>query len=154
MSQTHPGPARPVEAEQKPRISVGERVRDYLTTTDHKKIGNLYLVTSFAFFLVAGVMAMLMRAELARPGLQILSAQQYDELFTIHGTIMMLLFATPTFAGLANAIMPLQIGAPDVAFPRLNALTYWLFLFGGLTVLSGFLTSGARRPSAGSPTRR
>ncbi|MFE0362141.1 aa3-type cytochrome oxidase subunit I [Streptomyces griseoaurantiacus] len=146
MSQTHPGPARPVEAEQKPRISVGERVRDYLTTTDHKKIGNLYLVTSFAFFLVAGVMAMLMRAELARPGLQILSAQQYDELFTIHGTIMMLLFATPTFAGLANAIMPLQIGAPDVAFPRLNALTYWLFLFGGLTVLSGFLTSGGAAP--------
>ncbi|WP_329141102.1 aa3-type cytochrome oxidase subunit I [Streptomyces sp. NBC_00670] len=146
MSQTHPGPAKPVEADQNPRISVGERVRDYLTTTDHKKIGNLYLVTSFSFFLLAGLLAMLMRAELARPGLQIVTEHQYNQLFTIHGTIMMLLFATPTFAGLANAIMPLQIGAPDVAFPRLNALTYWLFLFGGLTVLSGFLTSEGAAP--------
>ena len=83
---------------------------------------------------------MVMRAELARPGLQLVSAQQYNELFTVHGTIMMLLFATPTFAGFANAVMPLQIGAPDVAFPRLNAFTYWVFLFGGLMVLAGFLT--------------
>ncbi|WP_377273959.1 cytochrome c oxidase subunit I [Peterkaempfera sp. SMS 1(5)a] len=112
----------------------------WLTTTDHKVIGNLYLATSFGFFLVAGVMAMLMRAELARPGLQIVTAQQYNELFTIHGTIMLLLFATPTFTGFANAVMPLQIGSPDVAFPRLNAFTYWVFLFGGLMVLAGFLT--------------
>ncbi|RST08535.1 cytochrome ubiquinol oxidase subunit I, partial [Streptomyces sp. WAC05950] len=84
----------------------------WLTTTDHKVIGNLYLVTAFGFFLFAGVLAMVMRAELARPGLQIVSNQQYNELFTIHATIMMLLFATPTFTGFANAIMPLQIGAP------------------------------------------
>jgi cytochrome c oxidase subunit 1 len=146
MSQTHPGPAKPVQADHSPRVSTGERVRDWLTTTDHKKIGNLYLVTSFCFFLVAGLMAMVMRAELARPGMQIVNQHEYNQLFTIHGTIMMLLFATPTFAGLANAIMPLQIGAPDVAFPRLNALSYWLFLFGGLTVLSGFLTSGGAAP--------
>ncbi|MEV7687457.1 cytochrome c oxidase subunit I [Streptomyces bungoensis] len=137
MSQTHPGQGLQ-EGARSPRVQTGDRIRDYLTTTDHKKIGNLYLVTSFGFFLFAGLLAMLMRAELARPGLQIVSAQQYNELFTVHGTIMMLLFATPTFTGFANAVMPLQIGAPDVAFPRLNALTYWLFLFGGLTVLSSF----------------
>jgi cytochrome c oxidase subunit 1 len=119
---------------------LGRTLLRWLTTTDHKVIGNLYMVTSFSFFLAAGLMAMAMRAELARPGLQFLSNQQYNELFTIHGTIMMLLFATPLFTGLANAVMPLQIGAPDVAFPRLNAFTYWVYLFGGLTVLSGFLT--------------
>ncbi|MDQ0687222.1 cytochrome c oxidase subunit 1 [Streptomyces achromogenes] len=125
-----------------PRVVTGSRIRNFLTTTDHKTIGNMYLVTAFAFFLLAGVLAMLMRAELARPGLQIVSKEQYNQLFTIHGTIMMLLFATPTFAGFANAIMPLQIGAPDVAFPRLNALTYWLFLFGGLIVVSGLAVPG------------
>ncbi|MDT0429330.1 cytochrome c oxidase subunit I [Streptomyces sp. DSM 41770] len=114
---------------------------DLLSTTDHKVIGNMYLVTSFAFFLFAGLLAMLMRAELARPGMQIVSPEQYNQLFTVHGTIMMLLFATPTFTGFANAIMPLQIGAPDVAFPRLNAFTYWVYLFGGLLVVSGFLTA-------------
>ncbi|MFH8217891.1 cytochrome c oxidase subunit I [Streptomyces sp. NPDC018057] len=138
MTQTHPGLDEPRHRTRPPRGRTGERIRDYLTTTDHKKIGNLYLVTAFCFFLAAGIMAMLMRAELARPGLQIMSADRYNQLFTLHGTIMMLLFATPTFAGFANAVMPLQIGAPDVAFPRLNALTYWFFLFGGLTVVSGF----------------
>ncbi|MEV6793451.1 cytochrome c oxidase subunit I [Streptomyces sp. NPDC051320] len=123
------------------RLRTGQAFLSYVTTTDHKKIGSMYLVTSFGFFLFAGVLAMGMRAELARPGLQIWSNQQYNQLFTIHGTIMMLLFATPTFTGFANAIMPLQIGAPDVAFPRLNAFTYWVFLFGGLMVIGGFLTA-------------
>ncbi|GHF65141.1 putative cytochrome c oxidase subunit 1-beta [Streptomyces mashuensis] len=121
------------------RVRAGDRLLGWLTTTDHKVIGNLYLVTAFGFFLLAGLMAMVMRAELARPGLQLVTTGQYNQLVTIHGTIMMLLFATPMFAGFANAVMPLQIGAPDVAFPRLNALTYWLFLFGGLIVVSGFL---------------
>ncbi|WP_438489462.1 aa3-type cytochrome oxidase subunit I [Streptomyces sp. S186] len=125
-----------------PRVRAGRRIMKYLTTTDHKVIGNMYLATAFGFFLFAGVLAMLMRAELARPGMQIFSHEQYNQLFTIHGTVMMLLFATPTFAGFANAVMPLQIGAPDVAFPRLNALTYWFFLFGGLTVVSGLVVPG------------
>ncbi|MCZ9345905.1 cbb3-type cytochrome c oxidase subunit I, partial [Streptomyces sp. TRM76130] len=90
--------------------------------------------------LIAGLLAMVIRAELARPGMQIVSAEQYNQAFTMHGTIMLLLFATPTFAGFANAIMPLQIGAPDVAFPRLNMLSYWLFAFGGFIVLASFLT--------------
>ncbi|MEU7062155.1 cytochrome c oxidase subunit I [Streptomyces sp. NPDC046161] len=122
------------------RTRHGTTVLRWLSTTDHKVIGSLYLVTAFAFFLFAGVLAMTMRAELARPGMQFMSNQQYNELFTIHGTIMMLLFATPTFTGFANALMPLQIGAPDVAFPRMNAFTYWVYLFGGLMVLGGFLT--------------
>ncbi|WP_329375998.1 cytochrome c oxidase subunit I [Streptomyces sp. NBC_01351] len=123
------------------RAGQGSAVLRWLSTTDHKVIGNLYLVTAFCFFLFAGLLAMAMRAELARPGLQLISNQQYNEAFTIHATIMMLLFATPTFTGFANAIMPLQIGAPDVAFPRLNAFTYWVYLFGGLLVISGFLTA-------------
>jgi cytochrome c oxidase subunit I len=119
----------------------GRTVVKWLTTTDHKTIGNLYLISSFTFFLVGGVMALLMRAELFSPGLQVVQTkEQYNQLFTMHGTIMLLLFATPLFAGFTNAIMPLQIGAPDVAFPRLNALAYWMYLFGGLIVLSGFLT--------------
>ncbi|KAA6222724.1 cytochrome c oxidase subunit I [Streptomyces albofaciens JCM 4342] len=113
---------------------------DWLTTTDHKKIGHLYLVTAFGFFLVGGLLALLMRAELARPGLQILTNEEFNQAFTMHGTIMLLLFATPAFAGFANEIMPLQIGSPDVAFPRLNMLSYWLFLFGGLIVLASLLT--------------
>jgi cytochrome c oxidase subunit 1 len=123
---------------------LGKVVVSWITSTDHKVIGKLYLSTSFAFFLIAGLMAMIMRAELAQPGMQVLRGDKgpeiYNQLFTIHGTIMLLLFATPLFAGFANVIMPLQIGAPDVAFPRLNMLSYWLFLFGGLIVLAGFLT--------------
>ncbi|WP_411577328.1 aa3-type cytochrome oxidase subunit I [Streptomyces sp. HUAS TT20] len=120
----------------------GRALLRWASTTDHKVIGRLYMVTAFCFFLLAGLLALGMRGELARPGLQFLSAQGYDQFFTIHGTIMMLLFATPMFAGFANAVMPLQIGSPDVAFPRLNALSYWMYLFGGLMVVSGFVVPG------------
>ena len=113
----------------------------WLTSTDHKVIGNLYFITSFGFFLIAGLLAMLIRAELFAPGLQVVSnPEEFNQFFTMHGTIMLLLFATPLFAGFTNAIMPLQIGAPDVAFPRLNMLAYWAYLFGGLMVLAGYLT--------------
>ncbi|BBJ43745.1 hypothetical protein SSPO_064630 [Streptomyces antimycoticus] len=123
---------------------LGSIVVDWLTTTDHKKIGHLYLVTAFGFFLIGGLLAMVMRAELARPGLQLVSPEQYNQAFTLHGTLMLLFFATPVFAGFANEIMPLQIGAPDVAFPRLNMFSYWLFAFGGLIVIGSLLTpSGA-----------
>jgi cytochrome c oxidase subunit 1 len=111
-----------------------------LRTTDAKQIGLMYLITSFAFFLVGGVMALLIRAELAHPGTDYLSPEQYNQLFTMHGTVMLLFFATPVVFGFANYIVPLQIGAPDVSFPRLNAFSYWLFLFGGATTLLGFLT--------------
>ncbi|MGW2916322.1 aa3-type cytochrome oxidase subunit I [Streptomyces angustmyceticus] len=124
------------------RRNAGRVVVDWLTTTDHKTIGTLYLGTSFAFFMVGGVLALAIRAELARPGLQILSNEQFNQAFTMHGTIMLLIFATPLFAGFANWIMPLQIGAPDVAFPRLNMFAYWLYLFGSLIALCAFLTPG------------
>ncbi|MGY1714544.1 cytochrome c oxidase subunit I [Geodermatophilus sp. SYSU D01106] len=120
----------------------GGRIVRLLGTTDHKQIGQMYLATTLAFFLAAGFMAMLMRAELGQPGLQILSPEQYNQLVTMHGTVMLLLFATPLAFGFANVVLPLQIGAPDVAFPRLNAFSYWLFLFGGLIVMAGFLTPG------------
>ena len=122
--------------------SLGSVIVDWVTTTDHKKIGYLYLITATFWFLVAGLMALVMRAELATPGLQFVSLEQYNQLFTMHGTVMLLLFATPLFVGFANVIMPLQIGSPDVAFPRLNMLGYWLFLFGGLMTVGGFLTPG------------
>jgi cytochrome c oxidase subunit 1 len=120
----------------------GSRLLHMLGTTDPKDIAILYLVTAFAFFVVGGAMALLMRAELAAPGMQFLSPEQYNQLFTMHGTLMLLLYATPIVFGFANYIVPLQIGAPDVAFPRLNAFSFWLFLFGGLIVMSGFLTPG------------
>jgi cytochrome c oxidase subunit I len=123
------------------RRSRGRLLADYLTTTDHKKIGTLYLVSSFFFFVVAGIMALAIRAELFAPGMQVVGSKEtYNQLFTMHGTVMLLLFATPLFAGFANWLLPLQIGAPDVAFPRLNAFAYWLYLFGGLIALAGFFT--------------
>ncbi|MGV9769265.1 aa3-type cytochrome oxidase subunit I [Microbacterium sp. NPDC003461] len=113
----------------------------WITSTDHKTVGYMYLIASLIFFLFGGVMALIIRAELFAPGMQILpTKEQYNQLFTMHGTVMLLMFATPLFAGFANAIMPLQIGAPDVAFPRLNAFSFWLFFFGSLIALGGFLT--------------
>ena len=120
--------------------TMGRTFVKWMSSTDHKVIGNLYLISSFIFFMIAGLMAMVIRAELARPGLQFVSNEQYNQMFTMHGTIMLFLFATPLFAGFANAIMPLQIGAPDVSFPKLNLVAYYLFLFGGIIVVSGFLT--------------
>ncbi len=136
---TPPTPAAPA---YRPQRSKGRIIVSWMSSTDHKVIGYMYLITSFVFFGVGGIMALIMRAELARPGLQFLSDEQFNQLFTMHGTIMLLLFATPLFIGFGNVIMPLQIGSPDVAFPRLNMLSYYLFLFGGLITLSGFLTPG------------
>ncbi|HBX80361.1 MAG: cytochrome c oxidase subunit I [Propionibacteriaceae bacterium] len=114
----------------------------YLTTTDHKVIARMYIWTAMSFFAFGGVLALAIRAELVLPGLQFLDRETFNEFFTMHGTIMLLMFATPMFAAFANAIMPIQIGAPDVAFPRLNMMSYWLFLFGSLMACSGFLTPG------------
>ncbi|MGH2456371.1 MAG: cytochrome c oxidase subunit I [Candidatus Limnocylindria bacterium] len=113
-----------------------------LTTTDHKQIGMLYLGAGLLFFLLSGLMALVMRAELSAPGLQFLDEAAYNQLFTMHGTGMIFFFASPVALGFANYLIPLQIGAAEVAFPRLNALTFWLFLFGGLIAFSGFLTVG------------
>src|SRR5690606_36153768 len=119
----------------------GNIVVKWITSTDHKTIGYMYLIASVLFFLLGGVMALVIRAELFAPGMQIVpTKEQYNQLFTMHGTIMLLMFATPLFAGFANAILPLQLGAPDVAFPRLNAFAFWLFTFGSVMAVAGFLT--------------
>jgi cytochrome c oxidase subunit I len=120
----------------------GSVLAGWLSSTDHKIIGHMYLITSFVFFLFAGIMALLIRIQLMGPNLSIISDQQYNELFTMHGTIMLLLFATPLFVGFANELVPLQIGSPDVAFPRLNLLSYYLFTFGALILFMSFLSPG------------
>ncbi|HEV2440449.1 MAG TPA: cbb3-type cytochrome c oxidase subunit I [bacterium] len=112
----------------------------WLTTTNHKQIGVLYMATTLGFFVVAGVMALLIRADLTVPNHPLVERQTYAELFTLHGTGMIFLVIAPFGLGLANYILPLQIGAPDMAYPRLNALSYWLFLLGGLVLMSGLLT--------------
>jgi len=119
----------------------GNVIVSWITSTDHKTIGYLYLITSFIYFLIGGVMALVIRAQLFEPGNNVVPTHdQYNQLFTMHGTIMLLMFATPLFAGFANVLMPLQIGAPDVAFPRLNALAYWLYFFGSFIAVAGFFT--------------
>jgi cytochrome c oxidase subunit 1 len=144
ISKTRPTQPTPIVTRPWPvRQPVkGSAITRLLRTTDAKQIGLMYMTTAIAFFIIGGLMAMLMRAELARPGLQFLSNEQYNQLFTMHGTIMLLLFATPILFAFANYIVPLQIGAPDVSFPRLNAFAYWLYLFGGSIVMLGFLTPG------------
>src|SRR5690349_18360147 len=135
---------RPIVSRPSPAAvaAKGSRFSAVLRTTDHKVIGLMYLTASFIFFIIGGLMAMLMRGELAQPGMQFLSPEQYNQLFTMHGTLMLLMFATPLFFAFGNLIMPLQIGSPDVAFPRLNALSFWLFLFGSTIATLGFVTPG------------
>ena len=116
---------------------------NWLTSTDHKVIGKSYMITSLVTFFLAGIMAVVIRAQLLDPHTSLVSYQTYNELFTMHGSLMLYLFAGPfAFGGLANYIVPLQVGAPDMAFPRLNALSYWLYLGGVITMLSGFLVAG------------
>src|SRR5690349_6153507 len=103
----------------------GSILAGWLSSTDHKVIGHMYLITSFFFFLCAGIMAVFIRLQLLGPDMHVMSAQEYNELFTMHGTIMPLLFATPLFIGFSNELLPLQTGSPDVAFPRLNILSYY-----------------------------
>src|SRR5947199_4179859 len=117
--------------------------RDYFrVNTDHKVIGIQYVVTSFFFLLVGGLIAMLMRAELAQPGVQFVGSETFNGLFSVHASILIFLFVIPVFAGLANFVLPLMIGAPDMAFPRLNALSFWLLPIAGLMMLASFFMPG------------
>ena len=132
----------PTRPEPTGNAKTGSKAWVFLTTTDHKQLGIMYLIMSFSFFFLGGFMALLIRAELFTPGLQFLSNEQFNQLFTMHGTVMLLLFATPVVWGFGNYILPLQIGAPDVAFPRLNAFGFWVTLLGGTVMLLGFVTPG------------
>jgi cytochrome c oxidase subunit 1 len=130
------------------RSPLSSGLLEWLTTTDHKHIGVMYMVTTFGFFLLGGVLALMIRTQLLSPGMHFVSRAAYPQLFTIHGTAMIFLFVAPFGLGLANFVLPLQVGAPDMAFPRLNALSYWLLLLGGATIFSGFFSS-AGAASAG-----
>ncbi len=113
--------------------------KDYFRiNTDHKVIGVQYLVTTIVFFILGGLLAMFMRAELAQPGMQYVDPQAYNGLFSVHASLMIFLFIIPAFAGLGNYVIPLMIGAPDMAFPRLNALSFWLLPIAGLMMLSSY----------------
>jgi cytochrome c oxidase subunit 1 len=117
--------------------------RDYFrVNTDHKVIGIQYTVTAFFFLFVGGLLAMLMRAELAQPGRQFVDASTFNGLFSVHASILIFLFIIPVFAGLANYVLPLMIGAPDMAFPRLNALSYWMLPIAGIMMLASFFAPG------------
>jgi cytochrome c oxidase subunit 1 len=123
------------------------KVWSWITTTDHKRIGILYGVSAFAFFLLGGLEALVMRVQLSSPNNTVVSAETFNELFTMHGTTMVFLAIMPLSAAFFNFIVPLQIGARDVAFPRLNAFSYWVFLVGGLFMNVSFLVGAA--PNAG-----
>jgi cytochrome c oxidase subunit I len=124
------------------------RVASWFTTTDHKRIGILYIATSLAFFAAGGVLALVMRLQLAQSGADVVEPDTYNQLFTMHGTTMVFLVIVPILAGFANYLVPLMIGAADMAFPRLNAFSYWMFLFGGIALYSSWFASGGA-PSAG-----
>jgi cytochrome c oxidase subunit I len=126
---------------RRPRATTG--LVSWLTTVDHKRIGILYGVTAFGFFLIGGIEALLMRIQLAQPGADFLTADEYNQLFTMHGITMIFMVVMPLSAAFFNYLIPLQIGARDVAFPRLNAFSYWVFLLGGLFIYSSFLFGGA-----------
>src|SRR3982075_4382798 len=117
-------------------------VLGWLTTVDHKKIAIMYLYTTFFFFLVGGVMALLVRIQLAEPQNKFLTPAQYNQIFTMHGTTMIFLWIIPVLAGFGNYIVPLMIGARDMAFPRVNALSFWLIPLGGITMYAGFIFGG------------
>ena len=117
---------------------------EWLTTTDHKRIGILYVVNSFIFFFLGGILALLVRTELAQPGIQFLADEHvYNQIFTMHGTVMIFMFIIPMLVGFGNYVVPLMIGAPDMAFPRINALSFWMLPLGGILLFLGFVTGGA-----------
>jgi cytochrome c oxidase subunit 1 len=118
------------------------RVASWLVTVDHKRIGILYIATAAVFFVAGGIMALLIRTQLAQANADVVTREGYNELFTMHGTTMVFLVVVPILAGFGNFLAPLMIGASDVAFPRLNALSYWLFLFGGIVLLLSFFAAG------------
>src|SRR5215467_9209038 len=111
----------------------------FLKTVDHKRIGLRYIYTAFVFFFLSGVFALVMRLQLAGPNMGVLGPEAYNEFFTMHGTTMIFLFNTPVLAGFGNYLLPMQLGTRDMAFPRLNAFSYWVFLFSGVFLYASFL---------------
>src|SRR5689334_13879183 len=130
-----------------PTVKTYDGLLTWIKTTDHKLIGILYLVTSAFFFLIGGLEALLIRWQLSQPDNHVVSADVYNQLFTMHGLTMIFLVVMPVLVGFANYFLPLMIGARDIAFPRLNAMSYWLFLFGGLLMYLSLIQG--QMPSTG-----
>jgi cytochrome c oxidase subunit I len=139
--RTAPEPLRPVPqviAHEITRPRTSKKWLDWVTTTDHKKIGIMYLVLTFVFFILGGIEALMMRLQLSVPNNTLVTPEKYNQLLTMHGTTMIFLFVVPVMAGFGNYFLPLMIGARDMAFPRLNALSFWLLLFGGIVFYATF----------------
>src|SRR4051794_18960401 len=135
-----PQPASPPPQEELEEIwEDAPGIPGFFNSVDHKRIGMRYIYTSFVFFFIAGLMALVMRAQLAQPNNGVVGPETYNQLFTAHGTTMIFLFNTPVLAGFGNYLMPLMLGTRDMAFPRLNAFSYWIFLFAGVFIYAGFL---------------
>ncbi len=130
-------------AAEHPAAAAPSGLLAWVSSVDHKQIGIMYLVAAFAFFLVGGLEALVMRAQLAQPGERLLSPDAYDQLFTMHGTTMVFLVLVPMLLGFATYFVPLMIGARDMAYPRLNALSFWVFVFGGVLLYFSFVAGGA-----------
>ncbi|MEA3216997.1 MAG: cytochrome c oxidase subunit, partial [Acidimicrobiia bacterium] len=122
-------------------------VLGFFSTVDHKRLGHRYIITAFVFFFLAGIQALIMRVQLSAPNADVVGANVYNELFTMHGTTMIFLFNTPVLAGFANYLLPLQLGSRDLAFPRLNAFSYWVFLMSGIFMYTSYLVG--KPPSGG-----
>lgn len=122
-------------------------ILSWISTTDHKRIGILYIVSTVLFFCISGILALLIRTQLSHADNHFLGAHAYNQIFTLHGTAMIFLFIAPFGLGLGNYLIPLQIGAPDMAFPRLNAFSFWVFLFGGLEIFAGAASAGGAAAS-------
>src|SRR5262249_998054 len=140
-AEFHAPPALRERILERPRRTTG--VWSWFTTVDHKKIAIMYGTTAIVFFVAGGIEALLIRIQLASPDQSFLSAAAYNQMFTMHGTTMVFLLGMPIAAAFGNYLVPLMIGARDVAFPRLNMLGYWIFLFGGLFLYSSFLWGDA-----------
>src|SRR3982074_1038000 len=134
-------PVRRIDIFRRPKATTG--FWSWLTTVDHKKIGIMYGVTALVFLCFGGIEALLIRAQLAQPNGTVLTANQYNTMFTMHGTTMIFLMGMPLSIAFGNYLIPIMIGARDVAFPRLNCFGYWVFFFGGLFIYSSFLLGGA-----------
>jgi cytochrome c oxidase subunit 1 len=125
-----------------PAVTYRSSLYEWITTTDHKKIGILYVINSFVFFFIGGLLALGVRSQLAVPANKLISADVYNQLFTMHASLMLFLFVIPMLAGFGNYAVPLMIGAPDMAFPRINALSFWMLPLAGIIMLTGFLVPG------------
>jgi cytochrome c oxidase subunit 1 len=137
-----PKPEETTKGQKKEKGYYSFDLIDWMTTVDHKKIGIMYFIASFIFFVIGGILALIVRAELALPGLQLVTPEQYNQFFTMHGVTMIFLAIIPLLAAFANYVVPLQVGARDMAFPRLNAFALWLFIFSGLLLYSSFFFEG------------